>query len=357
MGWQDGHDQVRCLDAKTGTPVWSTSYRCPQFARYAVGDKNAYSGPTSTPEYDAETGCLYTLSCDGDLNGWDTAHQGKRLWGMNLYDRFGVGQRPASKLELDDLRDYGYTTAPYVHGDWLLVEVGANDGLLVAFDKQTGERRWASQYGGPAGHTGGFAPITVAGVPCVALLALDHLVVVRLDGGHEGQTVATYPWKTAWANNVLTPAVRDDCVLISAWHTHRSLCKLKITLGGAESLWEQPCASHVGSPVIQDDSIYLAGERLACFDWATGRLVWEGGSYGNGGACIVTGDDKLIVSSDRGMIALVESARSSPGEYRQLARLAHLFSGGQSWPHPALADGLLYCKDRQGNLKCLESPK
>ncbi len=34
------------------------------------------------------------------------------------------------------LRDYGYITAPLVHGDWLIVAVGASEGHLMAFDKK-----------------------------------------------------------------------------------------------------------------------------------------------------------------------------------------------------------------------------
>jgi hypothetical protein len=186
----------------------------------------------------------------------------------------------------------------------------------------------------------------------VAVLTLHDLLVVRLDRGHEGKTVATYPWKAAWANNVLTPTVRGDCVLISSWHTHKSICKLKITLRGAERLWEQPYASCVGSPVVHGDYVYLAAESLLCLDWKTGRLVWAGGSYGTGGACVVTGDGKLIVWSDRGRVTLAEGAQGSPKKYRPLARIARVFAGDQAWPHPALAGGLLCCKDREGKLKC-----
>ncbi|HEV3259723.1 MAG TPA: PQQ-binding-like beta-propeller repeat protein, partial [Gemmataceae bacterium] len=224
-----------------------------------------------------------------------------------------------------------------------------------AFDKRTGERRWASEYRGPAGHTGGLAPITVERVPCVAVLTLHDLLVVRLDRGNEGKTVATYPWKSAWADNVLTPAVKGDCVLISSWHTHKSICKVKITLRGAERLWEQPYASHVGSPLAHGDYIYMAAERLFCLDWETGKLVWEGGSYGTGGACVMTGDGKLIVWSDLGRVTLVDGAQESPKQYRQLARIARVFAGGHAWPHTVLADGLLYCKDREGKLKCFST--
>ncbi len=355
MGWEGGEDHVRCLEAKTGKPIWAVSYKCPQYGRRATGDENVYSGPTSTPEYDADTGYLYTLSCDGDLNCWDAGAQGKKVWAVNLYDRFHVKQRPAIGLEKNDLRDYGYTTAPYVHGDWVIVEVGAEEGSLMAFDKRTGERRWTSEHHGPAGHTGGLVPITVEGVPCVAVLALYDLLVVRLDPGNEGKTVAKYPWKSAFANNVLTPSVQGDCILISSFHTHKAICKLKITLRGAERLWEQPYASHVGSPVVHGNYVYMASARLLCLDWETGKLVWEGGASDYGGACIVTGDDKLIVWSDRGEVTLVEGAEKSPTEYSQLARIGRIFASGHAWPHPALADGRLYCKDREGRLKCFST--
>jgi outer membrane protein assembly factor BamB len=352
IGWRDGSDHLSCLEARSGKPLWDVSYKCPRYGRHAVGDENAYAGPTSTPEYDAETKYLYTLGCDGDFNCWNTDTGGEKVWGLNLYDRFHVGRRPASQLEKDDLRDYGYTTAPFVHREWVIVEVGSAEGNLMAFDKRTGERRWISDYRRPAGHTGGLVPITVEGVLCLAVLALQDLAVVRLDEGREGTLVASDPWKSAWANNVLTPAVQDDCILISSFHSHHAICKIKVTLRGAERLWEQPFASHVGSPVVQGDHVYLAGERLMCLDWKTGRLLWEGGAYGYGGACIATADDKLIVWSDRGLATLVENARRSPDAYRQLARHAHLFPESQAWPHPAIADGLFYCKDRQGDLKC-----
>jgi len=123
----------------------------------------------------------------------------------------------------------------------------------MAFDKRTGERRWVSEYRGPAGHTTGLVPMTVEGIPCLAVLTFNKLLVLRLDPGHEGGTVVTYPWKTAWANNDLTPAVEGNSALIGAGHTHKSICKLQITFGGAKRLWEQPYCSLVGSSACNHD--------------------------------------------------------------------------------------------------------
>ena len=49
---------------------------------------------------------------------------------------------------------------------------------------------------------------------------------------------------------------------------------------------------------------------------------------------------------------LVEMARRSPTDYTELALRKGLFRT-DAWPHIVLAGQRLYCKDRDGNIKCL----
>ncbi len=215
-GWESGKDVLRCLDAKTGRELWRQVARSPQYGRHSIGDKGIYAGPSSTPEFDSTTGYLYTLGIDGDLTCWNTKTNGKRVWGFNLYHQYGVKQRPNVGRSHRMHRDYGYTSSPLVHGASLIVEVGAKAGTLIAFDKRTGKTLWASQCRDEAGHTGGAVPITIERVPCVAILTLRQLVVMRSDAGHAGETIATYPWTTDYANNIATPAVSGDSVVITS---------------------------------------------------------------------------------------------------------------------------------------------
>lgn len=349
MGWHDGKDRVMCYDAVTGRQLWYVSYQCPQHARRATGDEGIYSGPTSTPEYDAATGFLYTLSCDGDLKCLDTAKQGASVWGFNLYDRYDAPRRP--RHQRSGLRDYGYTTAPLLVGDSIIVEVGDDEGNLMAFSKLTGERVWVSEYKGPAGHTGGLAPITVDTVPCVAVLSYEGLHVTRIDATSPGKLVARYPWPTDFANNIATPAVHADSVLITAAYNHNAICKVHIAPGSATKVWEQPFASKVCSPVIDRGRVYWAWQQLHCLDWETGQPLWEGGEFADAGSCILTADQRLIVWGHHGRLVLVESAQRSPGAYKELAKLDRVFKS-DVWPHVALSDGKLICKDRLGNVKC-----
>jgi outer membrane protein assembly factor BamB len=347
MGWRDGSDRVVCLDAATGREIWSASYRSPERGRHATGDESFYAGPSSTPSYDAASRRLFTLSIDGELRAWQ-AETGREAWGLNLYASFGAGQRP--RVGRQGRRDYGYTSSPLVLGDAVIVEVGSGDGNLMAFSKQTGRRLWASESRDPAGHSGSPVPITVEGLPCVAVLTLHSLVVTRLDAGHEGRTLATYPWETDFANNIPTPAVHDNFVLVTSRYNHESIAKLRITRQGAAKVWEQPLASGVCSPVIHAGRVYWSTERAVCLDFETGRVIWQGGRYGDAGSCILTRDNKLIVWAGSGSLALLDAGPSATS-YRELAR-HELGARSDVWPHVVLAAGRLYCKDRDGNITC-----
>jgi outer membrane protein assembly factor BamB len=349
LGRSAGHDVVRCLDARDGKEVWAARYRAPEYGRFHAGDEAFYAGPSSTPEYDPQTKLLYTLGVDGDLHCWDTTAGGKKVWGLNLYDAYRVGQRP--RLTRAGLRDYGYTSSPLVHGDWLLVEAGSPRGTLVALDKRTGKEVWASELTDEAGHNSGPVPMTVEGVPCVALLTLRHLAVIRLDAGREGKTVATFPWVTDFANNIASPAVRDNFVLVTSGYNQNAICKVKVTLAGAEEVWRKRYHSKVCTPVIHGGHVYFAWQRVRCLDWETGEQRWEGGSFGDPGSCIITADDRLVVYGKSGKLALVETAKRSPSVYKELAVGDGLF-GASAWPHVALAGGRVYCRDRDGNLAC-----
>ena len=350
LGWADGQDHLTCLDAATGEQVWRQSYACPRYGRRALGDQNQYSGPTSTPTFDRRSGLLYTLSTDGDLIAWDANRGGAQVWAINLYDQYDVPRRPDVG---GGHRDYGYTTAPLLHGDLLLVAVGGPVGLVVAFDLQTGDQRWASENRDPAANAGGMAPLEVDGASCVAVLSIHRLVVMRTDSGHEGQTVASHPWETHFVNSLVTPTVIDQDVVVSSGYNISRMVRLRIEGDAMRPVWESRQFTAVGSPVVYKGKIYTPYRRLRCFDAATGELEWEGGVFGVDGSCLVTADGRLVVWGN-GRLAIVDTADHSPGGYTERAVRDDLFRPNNGWPHVTLAGGRVYGKDRFGKLLCFE---
>ena len=352
LGWKDDIDTVYCLDAATGIIVWKQAYPSPRYGRYHQGNEHLYGGPSPTPEYDGATQYLYTLSNDGALNCWDTRNQGKKVWGINLYDVYGIGRRPSVGGSQED---YGFVTAPLVYGNWVLVEVGDDEGNLMAFDKRSGQRRWVSECKDPAGHTAALVPITVEGVPGVVVLTLNRLVVVRLDRGNEGKTMATYDWQTHFAQNIPTPGVQGEYVVVTTDYNMNKMAKLKISLQGATLIWEQKHVSKVCAPVIHHNNIYLAWRELRCIDFETGLERWSGGKFGEEGSLVVTGDGRLVVCGNQ-KVALVETADHSPDAYKELSAKVGIAST-TCWPHVVMAGGRLFVKDKSGYLCCFSLRK
>ncbi len=351
MGWSGrkgggnpvGTDTLYCFDAASGKELWKQTYRCRYQGRVRTGDLRGYGGPSATPTFDKTTGRIYTLSVDGDLRCWNTKQNGRLLWAVNLYDKYKSPQRP---FVGENRRDFGFTSSPLIRGELLILEVGAKDGTVMAFDKKTGARKWASAWKKPAGHTGGPALLTVEGKSCIANLALFELVIMRIDKGNEGRTVGTLPWKTDFACNVATPGVSGAKVVITSAYNHKQTSLIEVSLKGVRKVWTSRKYALVSSPLVHRDRIFLVGNALTCLDLATGKEKWSGPTLGHGSA-MVTGDGKLIAFGN-GKLVLAEAMSD---KYRQLARVDKIVSG-TCYPHVALADGIIACKDKEGRLVC-----
>ena len=81
---------------------------------------------------------------------------------------------------------------------------------------------------------------------------------------------------------------------------------------------------------------------LACVDLKTGKEMWKERSAGKGSIVVV--DNKIILRTERGPIALVEL---DPNAYKQISKFNQPNrSSKNAWPHPVVSNGILYIRDQ-----------
>jgi outer membrane protein assembly factor BamB len=122
--------------------------------------------------------------------------------------------------------------------------------------------------------------------------------------------------------------------------------------------------SGFSNPVLLDGYLYGSDRgALQCVEWATGALKWsrpglflrppgqDDGAphYPMGEGALIAAGKYLIVLDEGGNLHLVAA---SPEAYRELAHANVL--KGPCWTLPVLANGLLYCRNNDGDLVCLD---
>lgn len=352
FSWVHGKETLTSSPLSNGQEItWAHSYKAPKYGRLATGDQGLFAGPSSTPEVDPTNNKAYTLGSDGHLTCWDLTKQGEIDWQISLYDEYEIPRRP--KVGRSGLRDYGFTTSPLLLNNQLIVEVGSKRASLVAFDPKTGKELWESVSASPAGHTGGPVPIIVDKVPCVAAMTHEGLLVVRTDGKQAGQTVAKVDWLTEWANNIATPTVFQNKVVITSAYNQNRIAMYEITLKGAQLVWKVAHPSKICSPVIFNGHVYYCWRKIRCLDLKSGDLIWQGGNTGDAGSMVVTADKRIIVWSKKGDLSLINGAELSPDRLRILAS-RKVLTKTDAWPHVVVAANRIICKDWLGNMKCFE---
>ena len=120
--------------------------------------------------------------------------------------------------------------------------------------------------------------------------------------------------------------------------------------GPAKEVWKgRALSARFCSPVRHAGHLYgLSQGRLVCVDAATGKQRWADGDYGNGQ--LVLADGKLVVTAEKGFVALV---KADPADYVELGRFP-VFAD-RTWNVPALAGRRLYMRNHR-EIACVELP-
>jgi len=335
-----GDDEVAwALSEKDGKELWATRLG-PAFKQQMPQGKE---GPACTPTVDGER--LYVEGLGGDIACLQV-QDGKIVWQHSLTRDFG-GSAPT----------WSYRESPLVDGDKVIFTPGGQDATLVALDKLTGKTIWKSQVpdGPKAAYASAIAFDFDGQRQYVQLTAKTVVGVAASDG--------KFLWRydrpaNRMGINCSTPLYHDGLVLAaSAYGTGGGLVKLSKDANGgvkAEEVWfSKKMQNHHGGMIVLDGCLYGAnggneGGALACLDFQTGNVLWDGRDSGAPKGSVALADGRLYYRSENGAMLLIEP---SSKQYVERGRFEQPDRSKQpAWTHPVIANGKLYLRDQDALL-------
>jgi len=366
-------DWLRCWALDTGNELWS--------ARYEAPGSLPFNGSRNVPTVDAQY--VFTLGPFGHLHCFDRKTHDV-LWARHLVEDFkdpAIDKpEPATTREEQLARAqvpmWGFTQAPLLYRDLVIVAPQTQRTGLVAYEQATGKLRWRSEYIGRNWYSHVSPYLTeLCGVEQVIMLAqptdpekapdeAPPAIISSIDprNGHVLWTA-----KTPAPDKIPIPApvrVGRDRLLISGGYKFGCLLLEASCTAG---LWEtkplvhnRSVCPHIHSPILYQDRIYVTSFRaqgashtgLVCMTpdleplWQTGPT-----QEFDAGAFLLADGMLFILHGKTGQLSLLEPTPTGP---RMLAQAKVLNAvGGNVWAPMALSDGKLLVRD-QHQMKCLD---
>ena len=332
---REDHDEIlRCFDLQNVKEVWRVE--TPVVYQPQAVSKAHGRGPFATPAI--ADGKVFALGITGLLTCCDLA-TGKVLWKKDFVGEFKKAYPT-----------WGAAVSPLVEGGLCILSVGTRtEGGLAAFDVGTGKRAWLMNQDGAA-----------YGSPVAADIAGRRQVVTLLDSNAVGVDLPTgkllwkAPFRVEYEQNVVTPVVHGDLVVVSGWG--QGTVGLRVAAGDnvtASQAWKnEPEGMYLSSPVRNGDYLYGLASRqegtLVCLSLKDGTTAWSSPGKQGEYVSIVRAGDRLLILSIKGELVLVAA---DPTAYKELGRTR--VTERPVWCHLVVAGGRLFVKD-ETRLICLE---
>lgn len=318
-------ERVLCLDAASGKEIWQHRYPV------AYGKLDYGNGPRTTPTVHA--GRVYTFGAVGHLCCLDAA-DGKLIW-----------QKDTVKDLQGRCPTWGHSCSPLYDAGRLLVQIGAADGCLAAFDAATGKEIWRTLKDRP-GYCSPIRAVT-PGWQQILYWTAEHIAGIEPE---MGKVLWQVPFQFEYDVAITDVVFHDGIVLASNYWTGSKALALDAQGRNPKIAWEGKALSLLMStPLARGGHIYAIDRfrGLKCLEMKTGKVKWEGefvvrrGDH-NPQATLVQASERTLILNDSGELIL---ARLSPEKFTSLGKAAVI--PGRVWAHPAYANGRLFARNEE----------
>jgi len=350
----DDNIRLTARDAATGKFLWKYEYPTDYEDRYGYDP-----GPRACPVVDGDR--VYLYGPDGVLCCLNTA-DGKEVWKVDTRAKFFFHQN-----------FFGAGSVPVIDGDLLILPVGGsakgerpidfrevkpNDTAIVAFNKKTGEVKYA------AGNE-----LSSYSSPIITTLNGKKTCLYFARGGllgfdpQTGQTHFHYKWraKVEESVNASNPVIVGSKVLLTECYGPGSSL-LDFKDGKPKEVWtdadkdavDKSLACHWNTPIHVNGFVYGSSGRhtedadLRCIDLATGDLKWRQKRTKRCSLTFV--DGHFLCLSEYGDLSLL---KVNPQKYEEVAKYEVPELKYPCWAAPVVSNGLLYVRGK-GKLVALE---
>lgn len=341
---QEGKEVVHVVNAATGKEIWRNPFT------EIFGDEWG-TGPRSTPMVDGDR--VYVQACNGEVRCFQLAN-GKELWKLSYDKDFGV-KFLGSKAREGTASRRGNNGSGVIVDNRLILPVGNTDGAsLVCVDKMTGKPLWKS--GTDEAAYSSFVAMTLAGENQVVAFTADALLGADLA---TGKILWRVPLRTNAKRHAASPVqIGGDMVTVNSHTFGLNAYKITKDTGGWKAIeaWSNKDQKiNLATPLLEKGHLYCQGANkdFVCVDAATGKTKWTQPGFGTGkkdySSTIGIGGKLLVLTEDGTLLLLA----ANPEKYTELGRLQVC---GNTWSHPAVANGKLYVRDGR-SLQCLDLGK
>jgi outer membrane protein assembly factor BamB len=285
-------------------------------------------GPFSTPL--VASGRVYTFGVTAVLSAFD-ATNGTLLW------------RKDFSKEIDTAKLFtGTAMSPIIAGGLLIVHAGDDDaGALRAFVPATGAEKWTL-----TGHGPGYASPVLIGTASRQLITMTDKAVVGVDVAR-GTLLWSLPWPDEWNENIVTPVMAGDVLILSGTRKGTFGYRLENTGGQAapKQIWHNTdLPMYMSTPVADGSWLFGFSNRrkgqLFCIDAQTGKAMWTTEGRAGTNASLLSAGPNLVVLTTEGEVLVLSR---NPKKYEEVRR--YKLSTSPTWAHPALLPDAVVVRD------------